>query len=923
MRRKAIRSITAFALSVAMVLPQLSTGVAAMSVNTKVNAGMRSLEAGTTITKIDVSESWLTGQVEEIVFPEIEHYGDYENSITGISVNGVDYVQDWNDDDSTLVYTFNYAGTKITLGAIKEGDNTIVITSNKYQTKTIIVNKTDDTYTFVGQTDGDASDPDQTAEPTETAKPTTGSAVQPTEVPTQEPAVSDPTEDGEYTLTFHAYKADSSDDSMLGGFFADKAKLVVNDGKMTLSMLNVSGMNYMLDFAIESEGVYAAGQKANYGEADANGLYSAVEYTMEIKDLSVLHKAAALVTMMGGTEEDISNYDKYTKADLVFTSITKGWKGYVKSGDQALIDALIENKYDTDGDGEISAEELAAISGEVSLSNCGLTDISLLKGLSDKVTGLDLSENSIKTIPEGFFDNMTNLEYVYINSNYIETLPKDMFKNNKKLQWVNFCSNKLSKVSATDFSGLADMQYLELDNNAITEVENGALDGDTGLLQFSMVNNDVAELPADLLKDASKLEFINLSGNGLEVLPESLNGKTAMRRICAYNNSLTDISNIDYSKMPGLVEVNFMKNYIEQIPDGTFTANTKMLAVDFHDNQLVTVSGNAFPDAVDNGRDDQKLQKLDITMNNIKVVDPALMKKCDSSINKFYPQKTALSLTAKQDGNQTLSWSEELSALDLVWWYDSTTSDEKREIETVEDYKDMLEQNGWKDKDITEILSEKQYNWEVITQIQKKTADGTWVADSEVTNANEAEVMSGKVTVENGTYRVSKVVNTTLNGVLQYRYTAYSNEVVITDKQQTPVPTVRPTTPANNNKNNNNNSNNNNNNNSNNDTKNKVSNPSVKKITLKKVASLTIKKAKKAAKLKWKKIAKADGYQILRANSKKGKYKVVKTTKKLSYTDKKVKKGKTYYYKVRAYKKVNGSKVYGKASAVKKIKIKK
>ena len=37
----------------------------------------------------------------------------------------------------------------------------------------------------------------------------------------------------------------------------------------------------------------------------------------------------------------------------------------------------------------------------------------------------------------------------------------------------------------------------------------------------------------------------------------------------------------------------------------------------------------------------------------------------------------------------------------------------------------MLEQNGWKDKYIAEVMVEK-YDWDIITEDQKKNADGTW-----------------------------------------------------------------------------------------------------------------------------------------------------------------------------------------------------
>ncbi len=68
----------------------------------------------------------------------------------------------------------------------------------------------------------------------------------------------------------------------------------------------------------------------------------------------------------------------------------------------------------------------------------------------------------------------------------------------------------------------------------------------------------------------------------------------------------------------------------------------------------------------------------------------------------------------------------------------------------------------------------------------------------------------------------------------------------------------------------------------------------------------------------------AKGYQIEYAlNKKMTKSKKAKTTKKTSITIKNLKKGKTYYVRVRAYKLDGKKKVYGKWSSVKKIKVKK
>lgn len=93
-----------------------------------------------------------------------------------------------------------------------------------------------------------------------------------------------------------------------------------------------------------------------------------------------------------------------------------------------------------------------------------------------------------------------------------------------------------------------------------------------------------------------------------------------------------------------------------------------------------------------------------------------------------------------------------------------------------------------------------------------------------------------------------------------------------------------------------------------------------------KVKGLSVKAVSKGKLvLKWKKVRNADGYVVYRADKKKGKYKKVKVlngARKISFTNKKLKKKKTYYYKVCAYRKVGKKKVYGSYSAVKSRKVK-
>lgn len=97
-------------------------------------------------------------------------------------------------------------------------------------------------------------------------------------------------------------------------------------------------------------------------------------------------------------------------------------------------------------------------------------------------------------------------------------------------------------------------------------------------------------------------------------------------------------------------------------------------------------------------------------------------------------------------------------------------------------------------------------------------------------------------------------------------------------------------------------------------------------ITVKpKTPTLTLSGKTKAVTIKYKKVTGASGYQIYRAKSKTGKYTLVTTrsqSKSASYTNTKLSRKTTYYYKIRSYKTVKGVKIYSNFSTPKSVKTK-
>ena len=92
-----------------------------------------------------------------------------------------------------------------------------------------------------------------------------------------------------------------------------------------------------------------------------------------------------------------------------------------------------------------------------------------------------------------------------------------------------------------------------------------------------------------------------------------------------------------------------------------------------------------------------------------------------------------------------------------------------------------------------------------------------------------------------------------------------------------------------------------------------------------KTPSVKLTSGSKKATIKWEKISGSSGYEVYRATSKSGKYSKIKTITKnstVSYVNSSLTKNKTYYYKVRAYRTVNGKKIYSSYSVAKSVKVK-
>ena len=603
-------------------------------------------------------------------FAELSHR-DYRDKITHIFVNKKEVKEDYKKYEKPGYEKSLLHGLIIHKGGLVDGKNEILIKATGYKDKEITIQKLDNVYELISQKDLDTPQDTPGEQPEETQKP--DPKLQPGAEP-EKPAegIKNPTEDGDYTLYYSVKQTGTQKDSaMVKQAFDKRIKLTVSGGKMKISLLNNALVSSLIDATVGIDNHFKTAKKTGFGETNAHGEYNAYEYTSEISDITKKHEIAVLVKQMMGTVDDIGKYNssKYKRADVYFTSIQKGWKNYQQEIDKKgrLDHCLKALGYDTDKDGTISDKEIAAISGKLNLNTQRIEDVSRLKHLSDKVTELDLSGNQIKSLPKGFFDNMTNLKNLFLENNLLTALPEHAFRNNKNLARLDIASNKIKYFDKDLFYGLENVWSFDLGKNQVSSLDKDQFKDCKGAQELNIGEMKLKKLPKGLFKGFSdKLTFVNVSLNQLTELPSDINGLRGLKQLYCRSNRLTSLSNIKFSNMPNLTTVNAMKNYITSLPKNIWANNPKIMSVDLHDNLLTSVSASMLPAGMKN------MHQFDISMNNINVVDPALVKKI-KSWNKLYPQKSFMNLKLSAKNIKKANWSSRLTILDIRYWSVSYT----------------------------------------------------------------------------------------------------------------------------------------------------------------------------------------------------------------------------------------------------------
>ena len=241
------------------------------------------------------------------------------------------------------------------------------------------------------------------------------------------------------------------------------------------------------------------------------------------------------------------------------------------------------------------------------------------RGLEDVLEVVNLSEDSITTIPPLLFDNMHLLRDVDLSRNQLTELPENMFTGRVTMRNLNLAHNHLSNLTLKMLIGLDNLVSLRLEYNDISRIDLDAfrymryleeldLRGNKisklipGLF-YRMINlqslylneNKIAKLQTNTFEGLTFLKLLNLDKNEISYIAEG--AFVSCRRLRELRLGKNKISGINAKMFRRLFRVEMLylfNNELRKLQRGSFKYMYRLKVLNVENNSLTSISRCAF-----------------------------------------------------------------------------------------------------------------------------------------------------------------------------------------------------------------------------------------------------------------------------------------------------------------------------------------
>lgn len=162
------------------------------------------------------------------------------------------------------------------------------------------------------------------------------------------------------------------------------------------------------------------------------------------------------------------------------------------------------------------------------------------------------------------FEELSNLEVLYLNDNEIKTLDSRAFRNLWKLRELRLDNNKIFEISSVS----SNMKSLteDLGKNKLTTLATDAFRHLNNLEKLDLSLNPIESMEKNAFRGLGNLLELNMHNCRIQKIEfDNLRGLLELRKLDINNNMLTVFKTNVYARLPELRMLNLSSNKIRYV----------------------------------------------------------------------------------------------------------------------------------------------------------------------------------------------------------------------------------------------------------------------------------------------------------------------------------------------------------------------
>lgn len=247
--------------------------------------------------------------------------------------------------------------------------------------------------------------------------------------------------------------------------------------------------------------------------------------------------------------------------------------------------------------------------------------MSVLKGKSFVIFYLKLRHNNLKKLP-GFVFFGLDIRHLTIHNSSLSVVEEASLSSiGKMLTQLDVSQNSLTSVPSAAYKNLHHLLILNMNHNNINSIPNRAFQGLDTLEILTLYENKITSVEPEAFYGLEKrLKRLNLGGNELTSVPQkALSILDTLKKLEMQENQISRIQEGDFEGMKNLDSLGLAHNKLREVPARAFSHLTQLNSLELDGNNIVLVDPAAFAGLEEN------LQYLRLGDNNIHTIPtPAL-----------------------------------------------------------------------------------------------------------------------------------------------------------------------------------------------------------------------------------------------------------------------------------------------------------